>query len=177
MNEPLIVFVCAGTPATGAGHLSRCLALAEIYRKGGCRVEFVVPDDAFAHLFAADNAWRVAAPEETISVLRTIASQGCDLLIIDDYARDEAFESDCRDFARRIIAFDDQPGRAHSCDIIIDAAAPNAASYVNFIGGHALVLAGPKYALIRPDILKHRNSAIEARRDRAVRNILISFGA
>jgi UDP-2,4-diacetamido-2,4,6-trideoxy-beta-L-altropyranose hydrolase len=177
MNDPLIVFVCAGTPATGAGHLSRCLALAEIYRKEGWRVGFVVPDDSFAQLFATDNAWHVAAPNEIISALRTIAAEGCDLLVIDDYARDEVFESDCREFAKRIIAFDDQTGRRHSCDTIVDAAASNTSSYRDFVGGHALVLAGPKYALIRTDILKHRNSAIEARRDRAVHNILVSFGA
>jgi UDP-2,4-diacetamido-2,4,6-trideoxy-beta-L-altropyranose hydrolase len=176
MIGPLVVFVCAGTPVTGAGHLSRCLALAEIYRKGGWRVEFVVPGDAFADLFATDHAWHVAAPDETLSALRTFAPEGCDLLIVDDYARDEVFESDCRDFARRIVAFDDQTGRRHSCDIIIDAAASNA-SYGNFVGGHTLVLAGPKYALIRDDILKHRASAVDARRGRAVHNILISFGA
>ena len=177
MNGPLVVFVCAGTPATGAGHLSRCLALAEIYRKGGWRVEFVVPDDAFAHLFAEDNAWHVAAPDETINALRTIASEGCDLLIIDDYARDEVFESDCRDFARRIISFDDQTGRRHSCDIIVDAAASSAVSYRDLVGGYALVLAGPKYALIRPGILKHRPTAIAARRARKVADVLVSFGA
>jgi UDP-2,4-diacetamido-2,4,6-trideoxy-beta-L-altropyranose hydrolase len=175
MNGPLVVFVCAGTPATGAGHLSRCLALAEIYRKGGWRAEFVVPDGAFADLFAADHAWHVAAPDETVSAIRTFAPEGCGLLIVDDYARDELFESDCRDFARRVIAFDDQTGRRHNCDVIIDAAA-SSTSYRNFIGGHTLVLAGPKYALIRDDILKHRNS-VEARRGRAVRSILISFGA
>jgi UDP-2,4-diacetamido-2,4,6-trideoxy-beta-L-altropyranose hydrolase len=177
MNRPLVVFVCAGTPATGAGHLSRCLALAEIYRKEGWRVEFIVPDDAFAHLFAADNAWHVAATDVTITVLRTVASEGCDLLIIDDYARDEVFESGCRDLARRIVAFDDQTGRRHTCDIVIDAAASDAAIYRDFVGGSALVLTGPKYALIRADILKHRKSALEARHDRAVHNILISFGA
>lgn len=173
----LAVFLCAGTPATGAGHLSRCLALAGAYRKAGWRVEFIVTGDAFAQLFGADHSWHVAAPERTIDVLRTIAPDGCDLLVIDDYAWDRAFESDCRSLAGRIVVLDDQSGRRHRCDVLIDAAVRDAEAYRDLIICPARILTGPKYALIRSDLLRHRRAAMEAREGRNVSNILVSFGA
>jgi UDP-2,4-diacetamido-2,4,6-trideoxy-beta-L-altropyranose hydrolase len=174
----LVVFLCAGTPATGAGHLSRCLALAGAYRKAGWRTEFIVTGDAFARFFGADYSWRVAAsPEQILAALKVVARNGCELVVIDDYALDGEFESDCRNFARRIVVLDDQTGRHHRCDVVVDAAVSDASVYRDLIAGTARVLAGPKYALIRSDILRHRRTAIEARAGRNPTNILLSFGA
>jgi UDP-2,4-diacetamido-2,4,6-trideoxy-beta-L-altropyranose hydrolase len=172
-----IVFICAGTPATGAGHLSRCLALAEAYREGGWRVEFIVSGDAFAALFDRDYRWHVAPSGRTLDVLRTIASDGCDVLVIDDYALDESFEAGCRGLARRLVVLDDQTGRRHRCDVLIDAAAPDETAYRGLLEGPARVLTGARYALIRSHVLRHRRTAFEARRSRKVSRILLSFGA
>jgi UDP-2,4-diacetamido-2,4,6-trideoxy-beta-L-altropyranose hydrolase len=177
MNGPLVVFVCAGTPTAGAGHLSRCLALADVYRRAGWRVELVVPDEEFAGLFATDCSWHVATPAKTVGVIKAIAPEGCDLLIVDDYVHDEIFESDCMDIARRIVAFDDQTGRRHRCDMLIDASASDPSGYHGLVESSTRILFGPKYALIRAGILEHRLAAIAARRARKVANVLVSFGA
>src|SRR4051812_43761321 len=68
-----LVFVCAGTSATGAGHLSRCLALADAYRHRGWRIEFIVSGDAFAELFGNQYRWHVAPSGQALDVLKTIA--------------------------------------------------------------------------------------------------------
>lgn len=172
----LIVFLCAGTVTTGAGHLSRCLAIAGAYRKAGWHIEFIVTGDAFAHFIGTDHRWRVAAPEQTIEVLKTIAPDGCEILVIDDYTRDEVFESDCGNLARRIVVLDDQTGRRHHCDLLIDAAVDVADAYRKLVGDSVQFLVGPKYALVRSDVLAHRR-AMEERRDRDVANILLTFGA
>jgi UDP-2,4-diacetamido-2,4,6-trideoxy-beta-L-altropyranose hydrolase len=174
---PLIVFLCAATATTGAGHLGRCLALAGVYRKAGWHIEFIVTGDAFAHLLAPDYSWQVAANGQTIEVLGTIAPNGCDILVIDDYSKDEPFETACAALARRIVILDDQSGHRHRCDVLIDAAITDAAVYRGLVGNATRILAGPKYALIGSGIVRHRRAAVAARSDRKVSNILLSFGA
>ncbi|MGY4503287.1 UDP-2,4-diacetamido-2,4,6-trideoxy-beta-L-altropyranose hydrolase [Bradyrhizobium sp. GM24.11] len=163
--------------ATGAGHLGRCLALAEAYSASGWRVEFILTGDAFAHLPGSDHAWRVAKPDQTLEVVGKIAPDGCDVLVIDDYERGEVFEAELRGIARCIVVLDDQTGRRHHCDLLIDAAVRDADAYRNLVGDPARFLVGPKYALVRSDILALRRRAMEPRRDREVANILLTFGA
>src|SRR3954464_13193212 len=91
-----VIFLCAATSATGAGHLGRCLALAEVYSASGWCVEFVLTGDAFAHLLGSDYAWWVAKPDQTVEVVGKIAPDGCDVLVIDDYARGKVFETELR---------------------------------------------------------------------------------
>src|SRR3546814_8978638 len=43
-----------------------------------------------------------------------------DLLVVDHYGRDAAFETACRRACRRILAIEDTPGRRHDCDILLD---------------------------------------------------------
>ncbi|CAN0478224.1 unnamed protein product, partial [Phaeothamnion confervicola] len=161
----------------GAGHLGRCLALAEAYFASGWRVEFVLTGDAFAHLLGSNCTWRVAKPDQTLDVVGQSAPDGCDVLVIDDYERGELFETELRGIARCIVVLDDQTGRRHHCDLLIDAAVYVADAYRNLAGDSAQFLVGPKYALVRSDILAHRRRAMEQRRDRDVTNILLTFGA
>lgn len=172
-----IIFICAGTPATGAGHLTRCLALAGAYRDAGWRVEFILNSAAFTNLLSIEYPWHVADSGQTLDVLAALAPDGCNVLVLDNYAQDERFESACRSFARRIIVLDDQSGRRHECDLLIDAAAPDPSCYGSLANGSTRILTGPKYALIRTDILERRLTAIASRRDRKVANVLVSFGA
>ena len=172
----LVVFVCAGTAATGAGHLSRCLALAGAYRDAGWRVEFVVTGDAFTHLIGEEYAYHVATSNNALDVLKTAVSAESEMLVVDDYSIDKRIEQDCRRYCRRLAVFDDQTGRKHVCDLLIDAAAPDADSYRGLVDSDARILTGPKYALIGSGIIR-RLGTFEARFGRGVANVLISFGA
>ena len=116
-------------------------------------MEFVLTGDAFAHLLGSNYAWRIAKPDQTVEVVGKIAPDGCDVLVIDDYERGEVFETELRGIARCIVVLDDQTGRRHQCDLLIDAAVCDADAYRNLVADSARFLVGPQYALVRSDIL------------------------
>lgn len=140
-------------------------------------MEFVLTGIAFAPLLGSAYSWRVAEPDQSLEVVRKIARDGCDVLIIDDYGRDEVFEAELRSIARCVVVLDDQTGRRHYCDLLIDAAVDDADAYRNLVGDSTQFLVGSRYALVRAEILALRRGAMEQRRYRDVTNILISFGA
>lgn len=140
-------------------------------------MEFVLTGSAFAHLLGSAYSWRVAEPDQSLEVVEKIAPDGCDVLVVDDYERDEVFEAELRGMARCVVVLDDQTGRRHHCDLLIDAAVDVADAYRNLVGESAQFLLGPKYALVRSQILALRRRAMEQRRHRDVTNLLISFGA
>src|SRR3546814_7838550 len=70
-------------------------------------------------------------PADEIAAL----TQGpADLLVVDHYGRDAAYETACRQACRRILAIDDAPGRRHDCDILLDPTpGRSAADYAGLI--------------------------------------------
>ena len=182
-NAPQAVFRCDASPAIGAGHAARCLAFAEQLVGLGWKVDFAVgPETVETFPALADpgiGIGIVAAgqAEREPDLLRDHHPQGVDLLVLDHYGRDAAFERRCRPWARQILVFDDATGRSHDCDILVDAAALEPAAYRGHVPEHALVLTGPAYALLRRSFVTRRTAALARRDAGAVRNILISFGA
>ncbi len=108
--------------------------------------------------------------------LEALCAGRADLLVVDHYGKDQAFETSCRSFARTVVVFDDCTGRKHDCDVLIDAAVSDSASYENLVPAHTRLLLGPAYAMVRRDLLAKRPAALK-RRGEPVKNILVSFGA
>src|SRR5579872_7307234 len=128
MTMPLALFRCDAAPAIGAGHASRCLALAETMAEAGWRIGFAVSSETLATAPAlAASCYPVRAlteNESDVAALAAEAGEGADLLVVDHYGRDAVFETACRAFARKILVLDDMTGHRHDCDILVDAAAP-----------------------------------------------------
>jgi UDP-2,4-diacetamido-2,4,6-trideoxy-beta-L-altropyranose hydrolase len=175
------LFRADASPQLGAGHVSRCLALAEALAEAGWQISFVVgPDTISTAPFLAKAGYTLRVLDEAdadIAALRATAGAAADLLIVDHYGLDAAFETACRTFARKILVLDDATGRRHDCDILVDAAASGSESYAELVPGHARVLAGPAYALLRRSFILHRDTALTRRDGRPVREILVSCGA
>ena len=72
---------------------------------------------------------------------------------------------------------DDATGRRHDCDILVDAAAADRSVYAGAVPAPARLLLGPAYALMRRTFSERREEALRRRDGRAVKNILVSFGA
>jgi UDP-2,4-diacetamido-2,4,6-trideoxy-beta-L-altropyranose hydrolase len=115
--------------------------------------------------------------EDDVPAMQAEAGEMADLIVIDHYGRDVAFECACRPFARTILVFDDMTGRDHDCDVLIDAAASDPEQYRRHVPGQARVLPGPAYAIVRTSFVGLRPQALARRDGRPVRNILVSCGA
>jgi UDP-2,4-diacetamido-2,4,6-trideoxy-beta-L-altropyranose hydrolase len=181
MAVPSALFCCDASPLIGAGHVMRCLALAEGLGEAGWRIGFAVGKEAVPTVpFLAASGFNVHVLSDADNgpeALREQASGRADLLVVDHYKRDVAFETTCRAFAKKIVVLDDATGRNHDCDILVDAAASSKEFYAGHVPAHARVLAGPAYALIRRSFVADREMALARRDGRPVKEILVSCGA
>jgi UDP-2,4-diacetamido-2,4,6-trideoxy-beta-L-altropyranose hydrolase len=181
MIGPLAIFRCDASPTIGAGHVTRCMALAEALAEAGWRIGFAVGGETVPTIPAlAASGFKVrvlADVNREVEMLREEAAGQADLLVVDHYQRDVSFEKACRSFAQNILVLDDATGRDHDCDILVDAAATDAMVYGGHVPVPAQVLIGPAYALIRRSFVVHRETALARRDGRSVKEILVSCGA
>jgi len=180
VSAPLVVFRCDGGPQIGAGHVTRCLALAEAFEAAGWASAFAVgPDTLKAVPALAVTGLPVVLLDPGVDdafALRQSFPDGCTLAVIDHYGRDERNERSLRGWAQRILAFDDGTGRRHDCDFLLDSAADDSA-YRGLVPEQARLLLGPRYALVRQAFLTRRASALSRRDGREISEVLVSFGA
>lgn len=100
-----------------------------------------------------------------------------DWLIVDHYALDARWEQAVRPLCGKLMAIDDLADRAHCCDLLLDQnLGRQAADYGSWVLPHCEVLAGSKYALLRPDFAQLRDYSIKRRTTPRLRQLLISMG-
>lgn len=159
----------------------RCAALGEELLESGWRVVFAVSGETasmMAHLgligfeIVVLDVLEINEPKALLRIAPSAAA-----LVIDHYELDRSYECTVRTWAEKIIVLDDNTGRLHDCDVLIDAAAPSSDIYARAVPAVSRVLIGANYALIRQNVLKRRAASIARRDGRRVEKILVSFGA
>lgn len=178
------VFRTEASPRTGAGHAVRCLALADALYEIGWRCAFAVNDQAVATLgrmASKRHRWVVMSDDLLANpdiVREHLAPSGCDLLVVDSYAIDAAFERGSRAWAGRILAIDDLANRLHDCDMLLDATLGRQASaYTAFVPATCTLLLGAHFAPLRPNFARLRMAGLKRGADGAVRRVLVNLGA
>ena len=180
-----VVFRADSSASIGAGHVSRCLALAIELAKQGDRCVFACrPAVGDLISFIRGVGFDVvelpdatASPEaEALAIsLRATNIEHVDWLVVDHYGLDHAFESACRTFAQKIAVIDDLASRRHDCDILLDQnMGTDSADYAGLVLGSATVLAGPRFALLRGQF--GEATAHSRWRDGSVSRVLVCFG-
>ena len=132
-------------PGVGAGHLGRCLALAEAFLDRGVPVHLV--DDG--HEIPGSWADRYRAAGATVGAPKDAGAVG--LIVIDDYAVNPASVAARRERAPLLLVDDHGSTGAFDADWILDQnVGARAAPY----DGRATsgLLLGPGYALVRRDV-------------------------
>jgi UDP-2,4-diacetamido-2,4,6-trideoxy-beta-L-altropyranose hydrolase len=130
----------------------------------------IVPND---HSSWLGVSWQRDA-DETLTAAE--AAGGLDWLVADHYSLDAAWHSRMRAAGCRVAVIDDLADRKYDCDLLVDQSV--GADARNRYGGRvphaALVLSGPRFALLRSEFRKART--LRRVRDGTVRHVLVSFG-
>jgi UDP-2,4-diacetamido-2,4,6-trideoxy-beta-L-altropyranose hydrolase len=190
-----VAFRADASTGLGSGHVMRSLTLAEALVRGGASVRFVSRenDGNLCDLVAArgipverlpvrqgearlDDSWLGGSWEVDARQTKAALAAGVDWLVVDHYGIDERWERALRDVTQRIMVIDDLADRPHDCDLLLDQnlATDAVERYAGKVPVEALLLLGPRYALLQPDYAQLRDRA--AGRSGPVRRILVSFG-
>lgn len=125
----------------GFGHLTRCIAITEEFRKLGNSVNLVVYLKDLEFLdesFEAEN-WLVRSPREVVS--------GCDIVVIDSYlvSFDWLYQAALEDCL--IVQLDDYNRMTYPVNLIVN---PNVfAHYMDYSNQKSKWIGGPEYVIIR----------------------------
>lgn len=186
----------------GSGHIMRCVTLADALKQKGaqchffCRehpghlIELVRGKGHAVHVLSyepeslvdrdgpAHAAWLGATQEQDVQAcLPTMQALQPDWLIVDHYALDIRWEDGLRPLCRRLMVIDDLADRSHQCDLLLDQnLGRKPADYGGLVPEECTVLAGPQYALLRPEFAALREISLKRRDEPRLRSILISMG-
>lgn len=156
MSSNLVAFCDVG-PASGVGHLMRCIALAEEYAARGFRVVFAA--DAAAVPFARDQlAVRgfecVPPPASTDGYAELAARLDAKVVLVDSYHLPREVYADLKS-ARSTIALVDGDPDGRVADLLLDQNI-GAEEDRSPVPSGCRRLAGLRYALMRDEILGRR---------------------
>jgi UDP-2,4-diacetamido-2,4,6-trideoxy-beta-L-altropyranose hydrolase len=178
------VFRTVASPSIGGGHIMRCLTLAKALIAGGWQCHFAVEPGSMEMVPGAppgldDNLDLTVRHDAEPNALSARWPDGCDLLVVDHYHRDAAFETACRPWAKCILAIDDLADRRHDADFLLDQnLARRAVDYEPLTTSNCHAMIGPRYALLRPQFAEQREAAIARRAAaKSCDRIFVSLGA
>ncbi len=187
----------------GTGHVMRCLTLAEALRERGalcrfvCRVHpgnlielirqrgfevFALPLDSNwagtdkvnpSHAAWLGADWATDAEQTKVGAGETAA----DWLIVDHYALDARWERALCTACYRLMAIDDLADRPHNCDVLLDQnLGRRAEDYGHLVPDGCTIMAGPQYALLRPEFAALRPYSLARRAAPRLNRLLITMG-
>ncbi len=180
-----VLFRADASRALGAGHVMRCLTLAdELARRGG-RCHFLCRETE-GHLgglilarghgleLIPDLAdWRADAAACQAALDRGGVGQA-DWLVVDHYRLDRDWEQALAPRAARLLVLDDMADRPHHCQVLLDQNLQPPGRYTPWVAPDCICLLGPEYALLRPGFRHHR-PAVPRWPDQVAR-LLVFFG-
>lgn len=185
----------------GAGHLMRCLTLAEALRMRDVQTHFVCRDHR-GNLIAmlrqkampvtvlgastTGNAttgedyasWLgVSQAEDAGQTIGAFSGERPDWMVVDHYGLGSEWEKHLRPHIGKLMVIDDLADRKHDCDLLLDQnySADGDQRYAELAPPQCKILLGPGYALLKKDFrdIRERLGA----RQRELKKILVFFTA
>ncbi|WP_209316462.1 UDP-2,4-diacetamido-2,4,6-trideoxy-beta-L-altropyranose hydrolase [Halomonas salinarum] len=203
----VVAFRADASLEIGTGHVMRCLTLAEALKEQGAECHFLCRKHAGHLIDAIEargfRAHRLLVESPHGTTARTgdlqpdhahwlgtswehdadacaflITQLAPDWLVVDHYALDARWEAAVLPDRARLLVIDDLADRSHRADLLLDQnLGREAEDYAGLVPMGCQVLAGPQFALLRPEFSERRESSL-ARRQRhpTVKRLLISLG-
>lgn len=98
-------------------------------------------------------------------------------LVVDHYALDARWERHAVPEGAQVLAIDDLADRPHHADVLLDQnLGRDPADYAGLVPAHCRVLAGPRYALLRPEFARWRAASLARRATPALGHVLVTMG-
>lgn len=181
----IAVFRVDASIEIGAGHIMRCLTLADGLKKRGYTCSFVVSPSTIKVLRLlkkiehqvielSENSQK----ENSQEIIKKQWPNGCDLLVVDHYQLDIDYEIHFDKWAKTILVIDDLASRKHTADILLDQnMRVSGNDYDGLINKNCRVLIGPEYALLRPQFCLMRQDLNKTDSVSGLNRILVSLGA
>ena len=200
----IVAFRADSSFEIGAGHIMRCLALANAFAKLGANCHFIcsanpgalhnavrdhghflhvlpVPSGhAYGHHPAPPKhkAWLGRGWREdaaqTKSILQLIDAN---LLVVDHYSLDIEWEKAAHGDHMKIAVIDDLADRSHSADFLIDQNfGRSVADYASLMVGASRLFIGPEFALLREEFSEERPAALKRRELANLNRLLVNVG-
>ena len=151
MNK--LLFRADGNAETGLGHIMRCLALADMLKDGFSMHFAVVSPTPTVQAMIEDTGLSVLELPETDQQAAFLDQiEPDEIVVLDGYSFDEAFQRVVRKRAKKLVFIDDLVTGFQVADVVINHAGGvvetdyEAEPYTQFC-------LGPHYALIRPEFL------------------------
>lgn len=152
---PRLVLRADGGPAIGLGHVMRLLALAEALRPQFATVTFAVrePADSLRELLQAADMMVVEVPAQALTaeanwLVRELLKPD-DVLVLDGYGFDLAYQQTLRPAVRRLLCLDDLHAFPFAADVVLNPAGGVPATAYDLRQPGAQLLTGPAYAPLR----------------------------
>lgn len=204
-TRPLrIVFRVDASLSIGTGHAMRCLTLADALRERGAECHFlcrehpghlieairsrgfqvdtlpmspesVAPEEVspLAHAAWLGTSWQDDA-RQCRGILKRLAP---DWLVVDHYALDKRWEEALLPQDCRLLVIDDLADRAHCADVLLDQnLGRQTDDYAGLVPDHCTRLIGPRFALLRPEFARLRESSLARRATPLLKQLLITMG-
>jgi UDP-2,4-diacetamido-2,4,6-trideoxy-beta-L-altropyranose hydrolase len=180
LDEKLILFRCDGTPETGLGHVSRCVALAEALRERGfvCRFFGRLGVGAAGMLSGADMVFDFSAGEtggekDLECTLQSIRKEYAKGVVIDSYFVNERYVATIDREGVSVLVIDDfNRLERYECAALLNFTV--AATDLKYPAGNQLYLLGPEYLLVRQRMRLQRRMAKPQIGE--VRRVLVAMG-
>jgi UDP-2,4-diacetamido-2,4,6-trideoxy-beta-L-altropyranose hydrolase len=183
MAAPRILAFPDCGPRIGGGHVMRCLTLTRALTERGCTVAFAANPpaqgvlDAFGPRHLTVYPLSDDLPEAAQHAADWAGAFKADWVLLDHYRLSPEQEVELKG-DRRLAVLDDLADRPRPADLVINPGyGLMARDYRDLVADDARVLAGPQYALVRPEFVAHRDQALKRRREGGhLKRVLISLG-
>lgn len=178
----ILVFPDCG-PRIGGGHAMRCLTLAHALTAEGAAVAFAANPMAQGVLAAFGFRDLTVYPvsddlDEAVAHTAAFAEAfRADWVLLDHYRLSMQQETELKG-ARRLAVLDDLADRPRPADLVVNPGYGRLrGNYESLLPPGARVLAGPEYALVRPEFAACRDNTLQRRREGGhLKHVLISLG-
>jgi len=142
-----VFILTEGSRKIGFGHLARCSALAEAFRKKGCLVKLVINGDSAARKFFSDQSslwfdWIKQKKKLLVEI------SGGEVVVVDSYLARVSSYREIAAACSLLICLDDNKRLEYPADLVVNAA-PNADEFKYSNCASRRMLLGTKYALLR----------------------------